>query len=144
MTCAMPASRMPTAILRRWGLRSLSMTIAKVAPDGLVRIAFCGMTSAFATVLAIISTLMLAPGRSVPPGVVGLHPDFDGGVRGVERGADHRHLAGDRRAAGPIRFASLPTLSSAASADVMWVRAMTCVTSITVTTGAPLGVISPG
>jgi len=45
---------------------------------------------------------------------------------------------------GPIRFASLPTAISAASACDTCVRAITRVMSITVTTGAPAGAVSPG
>ena len=44
---------------------------------------------------------------------------------------------------GPIRFASSPTFSSAASDCAMCARAITCDRSITVTTGWPVGGVSP-
>src|SRR5262249_33887800 len=69
VTWTLPPSRMPVAILRRCGLSSLSITMAKVAPDGLVSTAAFGPTSASGTVFAIISTRRLDPGRSVPSGL---------------------------------------------------------------------------
>ena len=61
-------------------------------PDALVSTAACGMTSAFGTVFAIISTRRLVPGLSLTVRIVGLHPHFDRRVRGVERRADQRDL----------------------------------------------------
>src|SRR5262249_34537979 len=141
--CTLPPSRTPTATLRRCGLLSLSMTIANVEPWALVRTAFSGMTSALDTVLAIISTRRLLPGRSVPSRFSACTPTSTLRFVAARAGVICPTFAATGAPPGAIRFASLPTFSSAASACDTCVRAITCDRSITVTTGCPPGGVSP-
>ncbi len=132
------------AILRRCGLLSLSMTMAKVEPPALVSTALCGMTSAFGTVFAIISTLTLEPGLSFPSRLSASTHTSTVVLAGSSAALISVTFAAIGTPPGPMRLASLPTASSAASDGGRWARAITRDTSMTVTTGAPLCAVSPG
>jgi hypothetical protein len=122
----------------------LSITIANVPPDGLVSTAFSGITSAFGTVFAIISTRMLEPGRSLPSALSACTHTSTVVFEASSAGLITVTVAAIGAPPGPMMFAASPSFSSDASAGGMCTRAITCETSITVTIGAPLGAISPG
>ena len=102
------------------------------------------MTSASGTVFAIISTRTLIPGRSCPwPFGACTHTSTV--VLVVSRaGLTMVTLPMTGTLSGPITFAASPAAIRDASSCETCVFAITCVVSITVTTGAPDCGISPG
>jgi hypothetical protein len=108
-----------------------------------VRTAACGTTSASGTVLAIISTRSVEPGRSAPPALSASTHTSTVVFEASSAGLICVTFAAMGAPPGPIRVASLPTFNSAASACATCVRAITFVVSITVTIGWPFGGVSP-
>ena len=102
------------------------------------------MTRALGTVFAIISTLRLEPGRSFPSLLSASTHTSTVLLAGSSAALMSVTFASIGTPPGPMRFAALPTASSAASDGGTWARAITRDTSMIVTTGAPLCAVSPG
>src|SRR5207248_9432805 len=103
-----------------------------------------GITPALGTGLATISTGVLPPGRSFPSFLSASAQTWTVVLDASSAGLTCVIFAGTGTPSRPMMLASLPTASSRASFCETCARAVTREVSMTVTTAAPDGPVSPG